>query len=87
VDIAIWPSSRIWYPGERLRVVVAGHRTPAWFLPFAGELRNRGEHVIHAGGKYDSHLLVPVIPGRRAAEPGAAQVEAGARLFEQFNRE
>ena len=24
---------------------------------------NRGHHVILAGGKYDSHLLVPVIPG------------------------
>ena len=23
---------------------------------------NRGRHIIHAGGKYDSHLLVPVIP-------------------------
>jgi hypothetical protein len=23
---------------------------------------NRGHHVILAGGKYDSHLLVPVIP-------------------------
>ncbi|ORW24370.1 CocE/NonD family hydrolase [Mycobacterium palustre] len=85
VDIAIWPSSRIWYPGERLRVVVSGHRTPAWFLPFAWELRNRGEHVIHAGGKYDSHLLVPVISGRRLTETGSAQAEAGARLFGQFD--
>ncbi|WP_273735299.1 CocE/NonD family hydrolase [Mycolicibacterium septicum] len=84
VDIAIWPSSRVWFPGERLRVVVGGRRDPAWFLPFAWELRNRGEHVIHAGGKYDSHLLVPVIPGRGATIPGAAQVEAGARLFGQF---
>ena len=24
-------------------------------------LRNKGEHVIHMGGKFDSHLLVPVI--------------------------
>ena len=23
---------------------------------------NRGAHVIHAGGKYDSHLLIPVVP-------------------------
>ena len=23
---------------------------------------NKGEHVIYTGGKYDSHLLVPVIP-------------------------
>ena len=25
---------------------------------------NKGTHVIHAGGPYDSHLLVPVIPAR-----------------------
>jgi predicted acyl esterase len=24
--------------------------------------RNAGTHVIHTGGRYDSHLLVPVIP-------------------------
>jgi uncharacterized protein len=27
---------------------------------------NRGKHVIHTGGRYDSHLLVPVIPGYEA---------------------
>ena len=33
-------------------------------LPFARheELRNAGRHVIHTGGRHDSHLLVPVIP-------------------------
>jgi hypothetical protein len=85
VDIGIWPSSRLWYAGERLRLVVGGHLEPAWFLPFAWELRNRGKHVIHTGGKYDSHLLVPVIPRRRSVEAGQAQVEAGKRLFSQFD--
>jgi hypothetical protein len=28
------------------------------------ETRNRGRHVIHAGGRYNSHLLVPVIPAQ-----------------------
>ncbi|MFM9966935.1 MAG: CocE/NonD family hydrolase [Burkholderiales bacterium] len=28
------------------------------------ETVNNGKHVIHAGGKYDSYLLVPVIPAR-----------------------
>jgi predicted acyl esterase len=23
---------------------------------------NRGRHTIHTGGKYDSHLLVPIVP-------------------------
>jgi hypothetical protein len=86
LDIGIWPSSRLWYAGERLRVVVSGHREPAWFLPFAWELRNRGEHIIHTGGKYDSHLLVPVIPRRRSAETDGTQAEAAKRLFEQYGR-
>ncbi len=25
------------------------------------QTRNRGEHVIHTGGDFDSHLLVPVL--------------------------
>jgi hypothetical protein len=23
--------------------------------------RNHGRHIIHAGGSYDSHLLIPVV--------------------------
>lgn len=71
VDIAIWPTSRIWYAGERLRLIVSGHRQPAWFLPFSWETRNQGKHIIHTGGRYDSHLLVPVIPKRRAVQKPA----------------
>jgi predicted acyl esterase len=29
----------------------------------APQSRNRGEHIIHFGGKYDSHLLVPEVSG------------------------
>jgi predicted acyl esterase len=33
-------------------------------LPFARheDTRNEGTHIIHTGGRYDSHLLAPVIP-------------------------
>jgi hypothetical protein len=52
-----------WHAGEQLRLIIAGYNLAP--MPMAGikpsELRNKGEHVIHAGGKYDSHLLVPVI--------------------------
>jgi predicted acyl esterase len=63
VEIGIWPAGMRWHVGEQLRVSVAGYNpTP---VPVAGinppVLRNKGEHVIHTGGKYDSHLLVPVI--------------------------
>ncbi len=26
---------------------------------------NKGRHVIYAGGRYDSYLLIPVIPERK----------------------
>jgi predicted acyl esterase len=68
VDIEIWPSSRIWHPGEQLRVEVMGHYERIdWFEPFTWHTDNKGRHVIHSGGKYDSHLLVPYIPPKYIA--------------------
>jgi len=31
-------------------------------IAFHPETRNAGQHIIHTGGRYDSHLLVPIIP-------------------------
>ncbi len=67
VDIEIWPSATLFRAGETLRVVVKGmdiYRDALPNLPFARheDLRNKGTHIIHAGGRFDSHLLVPVIP-------------------------
>lgn len=64
VEIPIRPISMRWRSGEQLRVVVAGYEVMGPPFPFLPPIptRNKGEHIIHAGGKYDSHLLVPVIP-------------------------
>ena len=66
VEIGIWPTSMFWHAGQQLRLVVSGHfrreMPPSWWETFNYEVRNRGEHIIHTGGKYDSHLLVPKIP-------------------------
>ena len=68
VEIEIWPSSTLFRAGESMRVVVAG-RDIYTEIPQPGpammrheETRNRGRHLIRAGGRYDSHLLLPVIP-------------------------
>ncbi|MFC2056996.1 CocE/NonD family hydrolase [Chloroflexota bacterium] len=66
VEIEIWPTSVLFERSEKLRIVVQG--SDIYFYP--AEMRanghtatvNKGEHVIYTGGKYDSHLLVPVIP-------------------------
>jgi uncharacterized protein len=68
VEIEIWPSGTLFAKGEKLRVVVQGsdiYKYARWIVR-AGHPKtiNAGVHVIHAGGKYDSHLLVPVIPAR-----------------------
>ena len=66
VDIEILASSTLFRAGETLRVTVQGQETykPKQHGPEMkhGPLRNQGNHLIHAGGDYDSHLLVPVIP-------------------------
>ena len=48
-----------------MRLVVQGKdliQTPPWGRYGYRHLINKGAHAIYAGGKYDSHLLVPVIP-------------------------
>jgi hypothetical protein len=65
VDIEILPSSTHFQAGQTLRVRVQGkdvHRYPIDEIAVGHyRLRNRGSHVIHTGGKYDSHLLIPVV--------------------------
>jgi predicted acyl esterase len=69
VEIEIWPSSTLFRKGERLRVVVQGsdvypypYRAPGLPLALHSDTRNQGVHCVWAGGNFDSHLLVPVIP-------------------------
>jgi predicted acyl esterase len=67
VEIEVWPSSMLYRAGETMRLVVQGkdiYYGPPHMGPTMGHgpLRNAGEHVLHTGGRYDSHLLVPLIP-------------------------
>lgn len=62
VEIEIWPSSTLFHEGERLRLTVAGHDIEVSKDFMHTNTVNRGKHIIHSGGKYDSHLLIPVIP-------------------------
>jgi uncharacterized protein len=66
VEIEIWPSGTRFGQGEQLRLLVQAadvQQYPPGVVSMAhSATRNVGAHVIHTGGKYDSHLLVPVIP-------------------------
>lgn len=67
VEIEILPSSTIFRKGEFLQVVIQGKDICS--LPSLGHNYsvNRGTHSIYTGGKYDSHLLIPIIPNEEHA--------------------
>lgn len=66
VDIEIWPTSRIWHKGEKLRLEITGHFVASdWYEDKRMDYRDDngdGIHVIHTGGQYQSWLQVPSIP-------------------------
>jgi len=53
----------LFHRGERLRLVIAGHNIESTLIPGMAGVKtiNKGDHIIHTGGEYDSHLLVPKI--------------------------
>ena len=67
VEIEIWPSSTRCFPGETLRLVIAGHdiypKEEGAMLPFAlhENVRNTGVHILRTGGGHDARLRLPVI--------------------------
>ena len=79
VEIGLRPLGMHWRAGERLRLVVAGCNLSE--IPLAGieppKLVNTGTHVIHTGGRFDSHLLVPLTPPARPSKKTTAVSAAG----------
>jgi predicted acyl esterase len=68
IDIEIWPYSRMWHKGQQIDVQVAGrYIRENWFEPLTWDIKNKGNHIIHSGGKYDSFLQIPVIPPKYQA--------------------
>jgi uncharacterized protein len=65
VEIEIWPSGTRFEKGEQLQLVIQGadvQQYPPGVVSMGHSVtRNVGTHVIHTGGRYDSHLLVPVV--------------------------
>lgn len=68
LEIEIWPSGTRFGAGEQLVLTVQGR--DVWRF---GDMQNQmlhndsvnsGNYTIHTGGKFDSHLLVPVLPSR-----------------------
>lgn len=62
VDIEILPSSTLFEAGSTLELVIQGRDLTRARNQQHKILMNQGRHSIWTGGKYDSHLLLPVIP-------------------------
>ncbi|MGD1934604.1 MAG: CocE/NonD family hydrolase [Candidatus Phaeomarinobacter sp.] len=62
VEIEILPSGTRFMPGDTLEVSVQGRDQMDHMALAHDTTVNEGTHVIHTGGDYDSHLLVPIIP-------------------------
>jgi hypothetical protein len=64
VDIELYPSSTFFSAGETLQLIIAAEEIIS-SPPYRKDASfNRGKHVLHFGGKYDSYLLVPTIPAK-----------------------
>jgi predicted acyl esterase len=61
VDIAFCPSSTFFAAGEGLRLIVSPTEIVRAPIFRKDTSLNFGKHVLHFGGEYDSHLLVPVV--------------------------
>ncbi|CAH0027692.1 unnamed protein product [Clonostachys rhizophaga] len=59
LEIQLWPTGLIFDAGERLLLYVSGHymTLPEFETMPPYENHNRGHHIIHVGGEYDSSLM------------------------------
>ena len=62
VDIELYPSSTFFAAGESLQLIVAPDEIISSPPYKKSTACNHGKHVFHFGGRYDSYLLIPVIP-------------------------
>lgn len=66
IHIELWPLGMVWEAGETLQLSIAGFNLRPEgmaMLPPVSTINEEGASIIiHSGGKYDSHLLVPFIP-------------------------
>ncbi len=59
VEIEILPSSTLFEAGTTLRLDIQGHDAAHYPLFAHKRTINRGQHLIHCGGKFDTQLIVP----------------------------
>ncbi|KAL8279442.1 hypothetical protein RQP46_008254 [Phenoliferia psychrophenolica] len=65
LEIGLWPWGAVFEAGEGIMLRISGHNMNTKelaLLPDASpENHNKGRHIIHTGGEYDSHLCIPIV--------------------------
>ncbi|KAF9874378.1 hypothetical protein CkaCkLH20_08361 [Colletotrichum karsti] len=65
VEIGIWPTGIHFAAGEALVLRIQGHLDQMVefidHIDSKPENLNKGDHIVHVGGNYDSHLVVPIV--------------------------
>jgi uncharacterized protein len=66
VEIPLLPVGMKIHRGQKLRVSIGGYDPAGPLLPGMPPIptRNKGVHIIHTGGRFNSHLLIPVAPDK-----------------------
>lgn len=61
-ETIFWPLGMIWRKGETLVLTVSSRELQLFEIPVPPiKTRNKGNHTIYTGGRYDSYLEIPVM--------------------------
>ncbi len=61
-ETIFWPLGMIWRKGETLVLTVSSRELQLFEIPTPPiQTRNKGEHTVYTGGKYDSYIEIPVV--------------------------
>lgn len=62
LEIGLWPTAMRFHKGEQLRMTISGYDFLGYHPIYMDSINeNRGRHILHTGGQYDSYLLLPFI--------------------------
>ncbi|KAL5333700.1 Alpha/Beta hydrolase protein [Aspergillus crustosus] len=61
LEIGIWAMGVEYEAGESLQLRISGHYQGISNFGTPEHVRNKGKHWVHAGGQYDSHLVLPFV--------------------------
>jgi hypothetical protein len=67
VEVQLVGSSTIFKAGEKLRLEIAGVMPPDNLFGYDNTV-NSGDDAIYFGERYDSYLMVPVVPPQKGRE-------------------